>query len=143
MRVLLDTSAYSAFKRGNAAVVALLRQAELIVFNAIVLGELLSGFGGGRRETQNRKELAEFLRSTRVQVVPIAEETAERFVLIHRDLYAKGTPIPTHDMWIAATALEYGLRILTTDAHFSKIAMVLTEYVDVSSRDARGAGEVG
>ena len=33
-----------------------------------------------------------------------------------------GTPIPTNDIWIAATALALGAFVATVDPHFSKIA---------------------
>ncbi len=133
MRLLLDTSAYSAFKRGHQAILAFVRQAELITLTPIILAELFTGFGRGNREARNRQELAQFLESPRVTILPLTEETAERYTLIHRDLYAKGTPIPTHDLWIAASAMEHGLRLLTTDAHFQAVTTVLAEYVDVTS----------
>ncbi len=33
----------------------------------------------------------------------------------------KGTPIPTNDLWIAATALEHGYAVYTGDRHFAEI----------------------
>ena len=93
-----------------------------------VLGELLSGFASGAREERNRRELRDFLSSTRVTVLPIGLETAERFAVVHQALRRAGTPIPTHDVWIAASAMEHGLRVLTTDAHFRAVPMLLVEY---------------
>lgn len=132
LRLLLDTSAYSAFKRGHPRVVELVRAASSIALNAIVLGELLSGFTRGGQVEQNRRELEAFHESPRVRVLQMGPETAERFALVHRALHDAGTPIPTHDMWIAASALEHGLRVLTTDAHFLRIATLPTEYVSLS-----------
>jgi tRNA(fMet)-specific endonuclease VapC len=129
VRVLLDTSGYSAFKRGHPAVVELLRTATLIVLNAVVLGELLSGFAAGTREEWNRHELRDFLSSPRVTVLPVGLETAERFAVVHQTLRQAGTPIPTHDIWIASSAMEHGLRVLTTDAHFRAVPMLLVEHV--------------
>jgi len=131
VRVLLDTSGYSAFKRGHAGVVELLRTASLIALNAVVLGELLSGFDGGAREERNRQELRQFLASPRVRVLDIAAETAERYALAHQALRRAGTPIPTHDIWIAASAMEHGLRVLTTDGHFGAVPLLLVELVAV------------
>ena len=129
MRLLLDTSAYTAFKRGHPAVVELLRAAVFVALNAVVLGELLSGFAAGSREEQNRRELRDFLSSPRVGIVPMGAETAERFAAIHQALRRAGTPIPTHDLWIAASAMEHGLRVLTTDGHFRAVPMLLVEHV--------------
>jgi len=49
--LMLDTSAYAAFKRGQQEAIDALRQASSIVVPSIVLGELLAGFEvGGRRQ---------------------------------------------------------------------------------------------
>jgi len=40
---------------------------------------------------------------------------------IKRLLRAKGRPIPINDVWIAASCMEHGARLLTLDAHFSEI----------------------
>jgi predicted nucleic acid-binding protein len=42
-----------------------------------------------------------------------------------------GTPIPTHDIWIAATAMQYGLRVLTADRHYLKVSQVIVDYLEV------------
>ena len=36
----------------------------------------------------------------------------------------QGTPIPQNDMWIAASALEHGADIATTDEHFRLVPML-------------------
>jgi predicted nucleic acid-binding protein len=36
----------------------------------------------------------------------------------------RGTPIPTNDSWIAACAMEWGLRLFTTDRHFHRLPQV-------------------
>jgi tRNA(fMet)-specific endonuclease VapC len=125
MRLLVDTSAYSAFMRGHLAIKSSLRRAEEINVNAIVLGELAAGFIKGRRRARNQEELSRFLSSPRVNVVDVTEETAERYGVILNSLWKAGTPIPTNDIWIAASAMEHGLQILTTDAHYQKVAQVL------------------
>lgn len=119
--LLLDTSAYSAFKRGSQDVLELLRHAEIIVMNPVVLGELLSGFDGGQRSQKNKMELREFLGSPRVQLYPITSDTAQFYTQVYQSLKLKGTPIPTNDMWIAASALEQGCVVCTYDQHFSLI----------------------
>lgn len=141
MRILLDTSAYSAFKRGQPQIIAALREASFIGLNTIVLGELLSGFARVNREEQNRRELREFLASPRVRIISMGLETAERFAIIYRALYDVGRPVPTHDLWIAASAMEHamehGLRVLTTDSHFRRIGMIDTEYVSIATPESR------
>ena len=126
-RNCLDTSAYSAFKRGADSVHEALARAERIVLPPIVLGELLGGFRAGGRETRNREELDRFLASPRVDVVAVDEETAERYGEVFAYLKAAGTPIPTNNIWIAATAMQWGLRVHTTDPHFERVPQVIVE----------------
>jgi predicted nucleic acid-binding protein len=123
-QVLLDTSAYSAFKRGNPEVLALLQEADEIHVNAVVLGELGAGFRGGTRRRENEQELTAFLASPRVRLAPMGEETADRYASIHAYLKKAGTPIPTNDLWIAATAMEHGLRVITTDGDFDRVVQI-------------------
>ncbi len=118
---LLDTNAYTAFMLGDAAVVEVVEHAERLCLNSIVLGELLGGFAAGAREAKNRAELARFLGSPRIDVVPITAQTADSYALVYSGLRRKGQPIPTNDLWIAASALEHGAALLTRDAHFAQI----------------------
>ena len=119
--ILLDTNAYTAFMLGAAEVVDVVAHADRLYLNSIVLGELLGGFAAGTREPKNRAELARFLDSPRVEVLPITADTADSYALIYAGLRRKGHPIPTNDLWIAASALEHGAALLTRDAHFSHI----------------------
>ncbi len=127
-RILLDTSAYSAFKRGHAEVVASLRRAREILLPVTVLGELLAGFEAGMRKHANEEELHGFLQSPRTSIVPLLEGTARRYAVIYADLRRAGRPAPTNDMWIAASAMEHGAELLTTDADFTAIARILVRH---------------
>jgi len=119
--IALDTNAYTAFKRGDVAIIAVLQHAPSIIVCATVLGELLGGFAAGQREGANRSELAQFLAVPRVKVVPITMATADLYALVYAALRKKGQPIPTNDLWIAASSLEHGAALLTLDAHFQHI----------------------
>lgn len=50
--------------------------------------------------------------------------TARQYARISQQLRQKGRPIPQSDMWIAATALQHSLILLTRDDHFKVIADV-------------------
>jgi predicted nucleic acid-binding protein len=126
-RILLDTSAYSAILRGDMRVARAMQEADEIAISTIVLGELKAGFRKGRHRERNEEELAEFLASPRVRVLGLAEETADRYAVILDSLRSAGNPIPTNDVWIAATAMQHGFRILTTDQHFRKIPQIVVD----------------
>ena len=119
--ILIDTNAYTAFMLGDVAVVEVVAHAERICLNSIVLGELLGGFAAGTRESRNRAELARFMDSPRVEVLPVTAQTADSYALVYSSLRRKGQPIPTNDLWIAASALEHGAALLTRDTHFGQI----------------------
>ncbi len=131
-RIMLDTSAYAAFLRGHREIKLTLQQADEIFLNPVVLGELIAGFLMGRNEKRNRAILRDFLSSARVRVVEIDEETSERYAAIVDQLRIKGTPIPTNDLWIAASAMQHGLKVLTTDKHYLEVPQIITQYYQVS-----------
>ncbi len=123
-RILLDTSALSAFFRGHAGIVEATRAADRIAVSPIVLGELGTGFRGGGRLERNRELLSKFLQSPRVRTLNLDAETAERYAQIYDSLRRAGTPIPTNDIWIAASAMQFGLLLVTTDGHFERVVQI-------------------
>ena len=132
MRLLLDTSAYSAFMRGHEGVRHAIRASEEIFLNPIVIGELTAGFIRGKQRRKNETELQRFFASPRVGLLDVTEATAERYAVILNGLWQAGTPIPTNDIWIAASAMEYGLSVVTTDQHYQKIPQIIVEYFPVN-----------
>ncbi len=123
-RYCLDTSAYSHFKRGDPTVVDLLDNALWVGVPAVVLGELWIGFLLGNRLQQNDRELRDFLANPVVESLDVDPEVARIYGEIVVDLRKAGTPLPTNDIWIAATAVRAGATVLTYDAHFKQIARV-------------------
>ena len=119
--ILLDTNAYTAFMLGRAEVVEVIAHADRLLLTSTVLGELLGGFAAGQREAKNRAELSRFLASPRVEVQAVTATTADHYALVYASLRRKGQPIPSNDLWIAASALELGAAVLTLDAHFGHI----------------------
>jgi tRNA(fMet)-specific endonuclease VapC len=121
MTILLDTNAYSALLRGHDEVADRVRRAERVVFSTVVAGELLLGFRLGTRLKKNMAELDAFLENPYVSLVPVTLTTADRFARIAAALRAKGRPIPTNDIWIAAHAMEAGAELLSFDEHFGAV----------------------
>ena len=133
-RILIDTNAYAAFKRNDPATIEVLRQVDYIGVNVVVLGELLCGFKGGSREHQNKKELDQFLDTPRTQLIYIDDETAEFYAAIFWDLKKKGKPIPSNDIWVAASSMRHGLALLTYDEHFTHINGLMLHDVSLGRR---------
>lgn len=125
-KILLDTNAYVAFKRGDPGAVEIVQFADALGFNTVVLGELMGGFAVGTCAARNRRELNTFLDSPRTHIIPISENTAEYYASVFAAQKRKGRPIPTNDLWIAASALETGHALYTYDKHFNEIDGLLS-----------------
>ena len=123
-RYCLDTSAYSHFRRGDEGVVEVLDRAEWVGVPAVALGELRTGFLLGSHRVRNESELGEFLANPVVEILVVDEEVSRHYAEIVADLRRVGTPLPTNDIWIAATAARAGALVLTYDHHFQHIARV-------------------
>lgn len=123
--VLFDTSAYSALGRGHRGAAAVASSADRIVVTPVVVGELLAGFKRGKHARRNQELLRRFLASPRVEVVPVDADTAERYAAIVDSLRAAGRSIPTNDVWIASSAMQHGLPLITADAHFHGVPQIL------------------
>jgi tRNA(fMet)-specific endonuclease VapC len=124
--VLLDTNVLADFFAGDPDTVEAFQRSKTLALNTIVLGEFLAGFAGGRRADANRRLLSRFVSSPRVKMLPLGPETAEHYSEVYSRLRRKGTPIPSNDMWIAASAREHGLALFTRDAHFREVDGLLT-----------------
>jgi tRNA(fMet)-specific endonuclease VapC len=122
----LDTSAYSNFRRGHEELVALIDRADWIGISTVMMGELRTGFLLGGRRERNESELDEFLANPVVDVLHVDAEASRHYAEIVTDLRRAGTPLPTNDIWIAATAARHGAAVLTCDEHFERIARVGT-----------------
>lgn len=118
----------TGFKRKypNLDIEELMRKAEVKSYKLKDALKISVSFGIGDSGRSIVKY--QFLQSPRVSIFPLDEETAERYAVILNTLWAAGTPIPTNDLWIAATAMQYGLEIVTTDLHFQKVVQVLVRH---------------
>ena len=124
-RIAIDTNIYTSFKVNDQNVVETFRNCDLIGVDITVIAELFSGFSLGDKEKKNREELEAFLNSPRVEILLHDLETADYYALIVKRLRAKGRPIPTNDIWIAANAMKHGLALHSFDNHFEEIEGLL------------------
>ena len=124
-KILIDTNIYSDAMRGKKYAVNILRRNVEILFSPVAVGELLAGFKRGKQEEKNKQQLYEFLTRERVVELSISSQTSEFYAFILEQLKEQGTPIPTNDIWIAASAMESGAAVASRDGHFSKIKGII------------------
>ncbi len=120
-RIMIDTNIYSLALKGDPEATGFLREVDQIGISVVSIGELYSGFKGGTREDANKRELEFFLDSPRVIVHMIDVETAEFYAVVLNRLRIAGTPIPTNDIWIAASAFQHGYKLFSRDRHFEAV----------------------
>ena len=120
--ICIDTNAYSEFQRGNREAVAVVEAADHVWFPVISIGELRAGFLNGRKLAHNEMMLGRFLGASAVSLAAPSMDTSQMYAVIGTRLRALGLPIPSNDIWIAASAMELDCPILTFDAHFKRIA---------------------
>jgi predicted nucleic acid-binding protein len=122
---LLDTSAYSALLRGHEEIGTLCRIAGRIALSVVALGEILFGLQRAGRGRRDADLLRRFLASPRVDLLDVDADTAARFAVLMESLRKAGSPTATNDVWIAATAAQHGLPIVTLDSDFERIPQIL------------------
>lgn len=95
-----------------------------ILIPAVVLGEYRAGIHENPRGEEAKMRLSQLLAQSSVKTVPVGEKTAEIYGKVFQALRAQGKPIPQNDIWIAASALEHGADLATTDGHFRAVPLL-------------------
>ena len=131
MGLLIDTSAVVALERGAGAGAAAgsswegALSDEPVAVPSIVYAELLVGVrlaGSPERAASRQKKIDALM--ARAPVIEFGSEAAERWAHLFADLRRAGTLIPSHDLVVAATALNIGFGVLvgpSDEGHFRSV----------------------
>jgi len=114
--MLLDTNAISAWAEQEPGVLNVLRGGRPWFLPSIALGEYRFGVVNSTRRDALERWRDE-IEAVCVVLAPDAE-TARHYATIRDALRRAHTPIPYHDIWIAAFAEQHGLDVVSRDAHF-------------------------
>ncbi len=124
-RYLLDTNIIIAVLNGEGGVLTRLQRGHESFLSVVTIGELLRGALGSQRVIANVAKVHALARS--MAVLPCELTTAEHYARIKHNLRTKGRPLPDNDVWIAATAEQREMVLVTRDVHFSYIETLSTE----------------
>lgn len=119
MELVVDTNALSAWLDGDPAIERPLSFASGLLLSPVALGEYRFGLQASRERTAYESKLQEL--EQRFKVLPVDRATATFYASLRRYLKTNGTPIPWHDVWIAAQAKQHDVRVLSNDAHFDYV----------------------
>jgi tRNA(fMet)-specific endonuclease VapC len=118
-RFALDTNIVIAVLENEPGALARWSSADEIFVSAVVLGELYFGARKSARGQTNVARIDRFASGSTILETDI--DTAREYGDIKNSLQQKGRMIPDNDMWIAASALQYNLTLVTRDSHFRHV----------------------
>jgi tRNA(fMet)-specific endonuclease VapC len=124
MRIALDTNRYRDLTDGDEDVVSVIETADAVHLPFVVLAELRGGFAVGRKGRENERMLQRFLAKPGVSVLYASDATTHAYADLYRQLRKQGTPVPTHDLWIAALVIEHSLTLFSRDTHFDHLPQI-------------------
>jgi tRNA(fMet)-specific endonuclease VapC len=124
-RYLLDTNIIIALFANDPSVVEQIEEAAELFVPSIVVGELYYGARRSGRVVENVARVYEFAQANAVLVCD--GETSRWYSVVKELLQQKGAQLPENDIWIAATALRYGLILVTRDPRFAEVTNLKTE----------------
>jgi len=124
-KVLLDTNIVIALFAKEAVIQQRLAEVDEAFVSSIVLGELYYGAQKSSRVETNIARVNMFAAANAILVCDTA--TAQHYGAIKNLLRAKGHPVPENDIWIAATAKQHQLMLVTRDGHFQAVEGLLVE----------------
>jgi len=122
--VLVDTNVVVAYFRGDKALQPRFAGLRPVYLPWVVLGELHFGAQRAQRRQEQLAHIHDLL--TYAVVLFADQETTEVYGQVKAELAQLGKPIPDNDIWIAATARQLDLPLVTRDAHFAAVPRLTT-----------------
>lgn len=124
-KFFLDTNIIIDLFAGNKIIADKVNELATFYISSIVLGELYIGVNRVSNKLKHLKILESFLNLC--VIVEVDAVTSMHYGEITAALFKKGKPIPTNDIWIAATVKQHNLILITQDKHFHEIESIIVE----------------
>jgi tRNA(fMet)-specific endonuclease VapC len=116
---LLDTNAIIDFLNGDFTLRERIAESSQLLLSIVVLAELYFGAHKSARTDENLARIDNLIFAS--DLIDCDHGTAWEYGVIKNGLRLKGRLIPESDLWIAATARQHGLTLVTRDRHFEEI----------------------
>ena len=118
-KYLLDSNIVIAALSSDPGVLGRIRDADECFVSSTILGELIYGALNSSNAEANTKRLDTFISTA--GVLDCDDRTALLYGEIKASLRRMGKPIPDNDIWIAASAQQHDLTLVSRDAHFDDV----------------------
>lgn len=113
---LVDTNVIIKMLNGDPEAIQIFDSLDNIHISVITAGELFYGANKSSQVAENLRLFKDFLRE--YPVIGVDEKTGKIYGEIKAGLVKEGRNIPENDLWIAATAFQHDLTVISFDAHF-------------------------
>ncbi len=127
-KYLLDTNIVIALFQGEQPILDKITQFKSVFTPSIVVGELYFGAFKSSKIKENVTRINEF--ALKNEILSCDQHTAKIYGEIKSGLKSIGKPIPENDIWIAATAMQYNLTLITRDSHFNHVSGLSFEMIE-------------
>ena len=117
--MILDTNAISNLFKGDPLLSAVLADEAQHHLPVIVIGEYRYGLARSRHRADLERMLDLLIHQSMVLSIDVS--TAVHYANLREALRQIGRPIPENDLWVAALATQYGLPVISRDAHFDAV----------------------
>jgi len=122
---LLDSSVLVLSLKQDKATHQHLAEAATLYVSTVALGEL---YYGAEHSVHVKKSLSEVEKLAQsVTVLNADSATARIYGYLKHEQRLIGLMLPDNDLWIAATAIQYGLTLAARDHHFTWISELILE----------------
>lgn len=127
VNLVFDTSALSKIIDRNLELIKVVAGPEFTKFLLPLAtdAELRYGFKHGNQETKNIEKYENILQDYGIQLVCPDQETALQYAELAVFCRHHGLSLSNNDLWIAASCVQHGGKLLTTDQDFANLPQVV------------------
>ncbi|HKD74803.1 MAG TPA: type II toxin-antitoxin system VapC family toxin [Ktedonobacterales bacterium] len=118
-RYLIDSSILIPYIRQNQSIVARLNALSNAYISPTIIAEIAYGALRSRNPSHGMQQVNNIV--SQMPTVGINQGIGFAFATIKNNLVMRNQLIPDSDIWIAVTAIAYGMTLVARDAHFTRV----------------------